>query len=69
MCNPKMRFWAVWLCISVSAVSFGADYILTTADGQGADTYLDYWSQSSNRGSQTALKISKNYLTSYRENN
>jgi len=35
---------------------------IKTSQGAGADTYLDYWGTSTNYGSDTGLKISKNYV-------
>jgi len=38
------------------------DYIITTDDGQGADTYLNYWNLNGNYGTGDSLKLSKNYI-------
>jgi hypothetical protein len=35
---------------------------ISTSQGTGADTYLNYWSSSTNYGSDPNLKISKNYV-------
>jgi hypothetical protein len=53
-------------CVVFSVIGLGivesAELTISTDDGQGADTYLYYFSGNSNYGTQPSLKVSKNYV-------
>lgn len=54
------------ICVVFSVIGIGiaegANLTIATDDGLGADTYLYYFSGNSNYGTQSSLKVSKNYV-------
>ncbi|MBN1436582.1 MAG: discoidin domain-containing protein [Sedimentisphaerales bacterium] len=62
-----MRFrsyltYCVLLLIAVLAQTGWTDVTVTTADGQGADTWVNYFHQTTNYGTDFGFYLSKNYV-------
>jgi hypothetical protein len=58
-----MRYYlriSLLFAILLSGIVYGE--VIKTSNGAGADTYINYWSSSTNYGAQSDLKISKNYI-------